>query len=552
MKEITAGQLIYGNVEKEHSPKRIAGFQTIFYSFSFLSEEEVEEIEKRLVYFPSEKEYVKKVFFLTSTHKYILAQILPLPEPDLLGRKGRYLAHALIFKEEDFINYKINPWAVFQNFPFVKTLEEALKLGNFETGEIPEVKINLSNLLKEVEVDFSLFKGENLKKLALLAFRGKELMSQRKTVVFLGEPHEVEQTIRLAIFAVPTSLLKYCTFDTYFYRCNLVSTYYWGVGLFDSPINPNLIIVKINSGEVLSEINQKIENSYERWVVRELEKADFFHLNFYKDSAFILAEWLDGRVSSFLLTHIPPEVVNSVFEANLEKVFSRILAKISEKIPPLLANKVVNSVLHNYSFLKLFKKLQEDFSVYELLDILLQVYSAQNYATPPPLELKALEEVLHTVEYHMLKLFYLCWKKEYKELRRYLEKIEIEEYLKFVEKVLKYELVTPSYLVVSNKSKPFLELYLSEEFPQKRDWFSLVKALLEVEEVESLVLLIPYVSQWSPQVIKKVLDLIEGKSEVPQSFREAVTKVVSNMNYFKEKKTLKSWLRSIFEKVKKI
>lgn len=550
MSKIVVGQQIYANVEKEQSPQKIAGFQTLFYSRSFLSEEEVQEIERRLVYFPSaEKNYLKRIFFVTSTNKYVLAQIVPLPEPDQLGRKGRYLAHVLIFKEEDFLNHKLNPWVVFQKFYFVKTLEEALKLGNFETGDLPSMTIDLVEFSENLEIDFSLFKGENFKKLALLAFRGKELMNQRKTVVFLGEPQEVELALKLATFVVPTPLLKYCTFDTYFYRCNLVSTYYWGIGLFDSPSKPNLIIVKVNSGEVLSEVDRNPENAYERWILKELDRGNFHTISFYKDSAFILTEWLDGRIStSSSLNQISSEIIPSVFEANSEKVWSKISDKILEKFPSLLASKVVTPLFKSYSSFKLFKKLQEGFSYEELLDLLLEIYASQNYTSPPQSELKALGQVLTTVDYHLLKLFYLCWKKEYKELSKLLEKLEDSEYTRFLERVLKYDLINPAYLVVPKKGKLFLSLYLSEEIPQKRDWLSLVKALLEAKEGEALDLLIPYIAQWSPQVIKKVKDLIVEHPEVPSSFREAINKVAALIHL--EEKGIKGWLKSILEKIR--
>ncbi len=550
MNQIIVGQQIYANVEKEQSPRRIAGFQTLFYSHQFLSEKEVEEIEQRLVYFPSEKEYIKKIFFVTSTNKYVLAQIVPLPEPDQLGRKGRYLAHALIFREEDFLNYKINPWIIFQKNFFIKTLKEALESGNFETGNIPNLVIDLSDLSESVEINFFIFKGENLKKLALLAFRGKNFMNERKTVVFLGEPQEVEMALKLATYVVPTQLLKYCTFDTYFYRCNLVSTYYWGVGLFSSPIKPNLVIVNVNSGEVFSELDKNIENAYERWLLKELENKNFLTINSFKDLAFILSEWLDKRFSdSSLLSQISPQIIHSVFEANSDKIFSMTMEKILEKLPLVLVNKVINSVLENYSSTKLFQKLREGFSTEELLDILLENYSLQNYNSPPQSELKALGEILNEVGYHPLKLFYLCWKKEYKELSKYLKKLDIEEYSKFVKTALKYELINPAYLVAPEKGKLFLKLYLSEEIPQKRDWSSIVKALLEIGEGSALDLLIPYVSQWSPQVIKKVKDLTMEKPKVSASFKETLDKVFNSLPP-KEEKGIKCWLKSIFNKIK--
>ena len=88
MTTINAWQHIYSNVEKEHSPQGRGGFQTLFYSHHGLTEDEVEEMESYLLYFPSQVEPVKRLFFTISTGKGVVAQIVFLPSPDQFGRGG--------------------------------------------------------------------------------------------------------------------------------------------------------------------------------------------------------------------------------------------------------------------------------------------------------------------------------------------------------------------------------------------------------------------------------------------------------------------------------
>ena len=78
MTTIQAWQHIYSNVEKEQSPQGRGGFQTLF-SSSDLTELEVEEMEGRLLYFASDVEPLKRLFFTTSTGKGVVAQIVFLP-----------------------------------------------------------------------------------------------------------------------------------------------------------------------------------------------------------------------------------------------------------------------------------------------------------------------------------------------------------------------------------------------------------------------------------------------------------------------------------------
>ena len=69
MTTVVAWQHIYSNVEKERSPQGRGGFQTLFYTHSGLTEREVEEMESRLIYFPSNVEPIKHLFFTISTGK---------------------------------------------------------------------------------------------------------------------------------------------------------------------------------------------------------------------------------------------------------------------------------------------------------------------------------------------------------------------------------------------------------------------------------------------------------------------------------------------------
>ena len=64
MTTIQAWQHIYSNVEKEQSPTKRGGFQTLFYTQAGLTEDEISEMEGRLLYFPDKTaEPVKRLFF---------------------------------------------------------------------------------------------------------------------------------------------------------------------------------------------------------------------------------------------------------------------------------------------------------------------------------------------------------------------------------------------------------------------------------------------------------------------------------------------------------
>ena len=139
MTTLQAWQHIYSNVEKEQSPQGRGGFQTLFYTQSALSETEVEEMEGRLLYFASDIEPVKRVFFSLTSGKRVVAQLVPLSETDQYGRGGRYLAHSLIFSEDTFSRFSEDPFPVFRNAPFISTVKDALSQGNLQNGHIDPI-----------------------------------------------------------------------------------------------------------------------------------------------------------------------------------------------------------------------------------------------------------------------------------------------------------------------------------------------------------------------------------------------------------------------------
>src|SRR5512138_2384794 len=143
MPTLHAWQHIYSNVEREQSPRRRGGFQTLFYTHAGLSEADVSEMEGRLLYFPSQMEPVKRLFFTLTSGKGVVAQIVALPEPDQLGRKGRYLAHSLVFAPESLAQFEADPFRVFRRFRFITTVADALARGNFQTGDLPTVTLDL-------------------------------------------------------------------------------------------------------------------------------------------------------------------------------------------------------------------------------------------------------------------------------------------------------------------------------------------------------------------------------------------------------------------------
>ena len=533
MAEVQAWQHIYTSVEREQSPRDRGGFQTLFYSQSGLTEAEVREMEARLVYFPSDVEAVKRIFATISTGKIMVAQIVRLAEPDRLGRKGRYLAHNLVFEPEAFAQATSAPFSVFCQFPFITTVARALEEGDLETGDMPSVSFEVApEQTQEVEAART-WPLQTLRELVLLALRAERLAGDRLSLAFVGDPREVEVALYAALFAVPAPLRPRCSFDTYFYHCNPVSTYYWAVGLLESPANRRLITVDTQSRQLSGGVPNQPQTAYERWAAALVEEQRFEFVGCYRDHAFAICEWLEGRTFIDPLVGAAPfEVVDSVFQVNRELARALIYKKLEETLPPALAQRAFQALspqgLGSQAWdAELYDRLRTRFHFAELTETLYRAYESQGFHAPPQEEIGAIDWLLQRADHVFLRLLRICWMDQRNALRVELQLLGEDEYRRFVQTALRFDLVGPWALPVSGRGDAFLDQYLALDGPPERDLVALVQALLEIGEASCLSRLIPYVQAQPEQALRALAKTIARQPVVPEPFRRAVDEAVA-------------------------
>ncbi|MCP4399209.1 MAG: hypothetical protein GY801_18145, partial [bacterium] len=378
-------------------------------------------------------------------------------------------------------------------------------------------------------------------KLAWLALNADRMARERSTAAFVGEPREIENALEAAFFSVPLALRSGCSFDTYFYRCNLVATYYWGIGL-SKTTNPKLIVVDAQSKQVKKTLDTADQTAYERWVMATIDTNNLAHIAECKESAFALSELLHGRPGeTALLDDASPEAVRSVFQANEPQVRARLRLKLNEQLPAILVDRILERIYRRHSPPELLARLRHGFDIPRLLDVLLDAYTAQDFRAPTHKERKALGQLLQQHEHQDLDLLLAYWSGR-KELRRMLEQLDETAYRQFVRKAfqfqrahrltllipgalreaLHFEIATPLALLVPGKGSPFVELYLETYTPQERDWAGLVEALSEAEEAHCLSRLVPYMRGLKAQELRALEKIVHKENELPEPFRQAV------------------------------
>jgi len=369
---------------------------------------------------------------------------------------------------------------------------------------------------------------QDLERLTLLALRADRLASDHLAVTFIGEPCEVENALEAALFAVPSPIRPNCSFDTYFHRCNLVNTYYWGLGLLESPSNRRLIRVDTKSHHLDKAKVSQPETAYERWVLALVEGQQLETIGRYRDQAFAICEWLEGRVTTdSLIDTAPFEVIDSVIQLNHELVLALLQRKLKEALPAILAHRVFQYQSSQAKLVELLDQLRTRFQLPELTETLYQAYRSQGFRAPQSEEIQAIAWLLKRADHAFLRLLHICWTGQRDELQIELQLLSEDKYRQFVQTALHVGIVEPWALPVPGRGDAFLNLYLAPGGPTGRDMAALVRALLEAGETACLSRLTPYVQALSKQELGTLEKTVARQPGIPEQFRQAIGDAVA-------------------------
>lgn len=293
---IRAAQLIYANVEPEQSPRRIGGFQTLFYTHDLLSADEIEEIEPRLIFIRPAPGSSKTVFFITSTRKAVVARMHAIDETDSAGRGGGYLAHALVISSDDFGSVGCNPFRMLDRYPFSTCLDGVLSAGDMRTGDIVAADIDAQGVDDDVQaasdIDSSVLMA--LIRCALLA---DGLRDARTSVVFVDGGGHMLSALRGLFAVLPASVRSECSFDTDFRDCNRALMHCWAIGL---PEDAGISERDVVAGRCDSVAGRSSPTMYERWIVGCREDGLLSEAMAHAEDAFAL-----DALSGIDVTQIP-------------------------------------------------------------------------------------------------------------------------------------------------------------------------------------------------------------------------------------------------------
>src|SRR5262245_23458666 len=399
---LTAGQLVYTNVEKQHSSAGRDGYQVWLRSPDALGDGDETALMTRLGDFEArdvgEEPLARHLYFTLPSGRVVLARTVPLAETDRFSRAGRFYAHAVVIGANEFRKLGNDPFALLDQVTFQSSLEEGEQAGDAGKGTLPAILLGE----REAKRDGMTLDRDQLSEVlpSLMRACGKE------KPVFIGVAGTPSQVLRFArdLFAwLPPSLRLACNFDTLSTGRSLTQVPFAIVGLpAAGPTRRylNLLIFDPACGEFTQPPPGTTPGLFDYWLLDHVRDSGEPPAEARSEAAYRLGSCLDRGV---VVTSELADVDSSLFEeiatsnagvTRLERLLrKRLDATLGSALSP-----VVFALAYNWlrsEGLDGLRVLGEPFPPLLLLRWLLSVY-AQRAADEIDLdtEVPALKDVL--------------------------------------------------------------------------------------------------------------------------------------------------------------
>lgn len=525
---LTAAQLVFGNVEREQSPNHTGGFQTIFYTHERLTQAEVEHIEPRLFYLPGEQNPIKRVFFWLTTGKYVLGQITPVPDRDLFGRTGSYLAHCLVFEAADFDAAGAPVSDIFRKTTFLSDMDTALNAGDPATGHIPPVTIHLTeNHTNTALAALTGWAPGELKQLLLLALQADRLASELRSVELVGTQTEIESALDIALACVPPQMIKHCSFDTWFRGGNPVIVSCWAVA-GGIPSSRRAATVDATRRTVSIDPALSPRNTFERWVCAMIDRGQTHTIFQHRLEAFRLCSWLDSQNASPPPAAAFPPLANSILDVNPEAFQIKLSSILETFMPKPLAIRAATHLIRTHAPTSFISILTDGIQPAVAADALFSAMVQAGLKPSDHAEIAALGEFLARHKHPALAVTHACWTRATAKLRKILAELNPDSYEQVVGLMLQHRLGTPEQFAIPGRGEQLVRAWLSRRDSNLTGLDQLVSALASTGQIQALNTIVPMIRELPADSLARVASALAGIRELPaELIRELSARGVS-------------------------
>jgi hypothetical protein len=213
--KIIAAQHVSATLMSRQSPRRQAGYQTLYFTRELLTEDEVSVIERIVQYSSARERRPKWQSYRLSARRHVISRIVPIRERDDAGRGGRYFTHSLICDLPDEEQFDVWLLSLLRPQKFLSSLDDLVASGGMRTGEAPTLMVEVGGTsIDDALGHLSDWSGEELNRLYMLMSDPRRLIEQGQYVALIGSDDQIVEAMKVAFLLAPPSALRFCSFDT--------------------------------------------------------------------------------------------------------------------------------------------------------------------------------------------------------------------------------------------------------------------------------------------------------------------------------------------------
>lgn len=246
MVSIVIDELFYSRVEAHYSPQGRSGYQVV-YKTSGLSTQDEREIESRIRCFEAEAVSARYQYFALSGGRAVIVISQEITDVDTTitdrtGRRGAFIAHAMVLNNEDFGQLQYNPFFLLESSHFVLDPHSMVEMVSTKPPPRPlDVFVSTEPpSLGNFSLDIGDWSKDEFNKLWFHADDAQNMVRRKQSLLLISSDETtIFETLRLLFSFLPMSQRSFCTFNTYVDGCVPMPGVYWSVGATRQQSNPS-------------------------------------------------------------------------------------------------------------------------------------------------------------------------------------------------------------------------------------------------------------------------------------------------------------------------
>ena len=539
MTTVKAAQIVYTRVEREQSPRGVAGFQTLFCTRHALLAEVVEEAELYFGFDSASATEGGLVFGPVGKKQLLLARRTCVSDLDRCGRGGNYIAHAVVFSEDDFLALGGNPIVIAGQISFITQLAEALSSGDTTSGNISPMEVSCVKQGKDLDELTEGWSTDNLANLLILASCAERQPGRDAPIALAGSAQHVANVLELVFSVMPHALRCRLSFDLAA-PSSKQSLPFWAC-IFTK--EPRRLSDTIDAGQKTADAidGDSSLSSFGNWIGAQVRENQTTNLASSGEAAWALCQLIDHGDSTERtpIGHVNTHVARQVWSANPNGAELRLLEKLKAMVGPLLAARVLDWFLANYEAAALFHSmvsLNEE-------QITRGLYAAYTRLETPPAqaEQSALKQLLRCRPNNHLAIWLAAWRRDWPQVKERLDRLSNDRYRTAAKDLLILKELNPAHLYVPGRGRLLTEA-IAQAWPDSRiDLAPVVERLLRKGETDALLPLAPLLAGQSRRSLSEIHRRLQSKHvALLPAFAAALEEAL------KQQKSEQSWLRRMF------